>query len=162
MILKSKKIHGRFIGQPISAQNLFCDLPIKTNKRLAFIRQSKEIQKRKTILEVGCFPQNFYVLRAGNAQIIIKNQLNQKTLTRLVETKEIIGLTQFLGNSPNETKVVTLSTCYFDVFPCQEFLNLLKDEPELCFRLAGILSLDLQFGYKSFASTDFSSDTFEQ
>ncbi|HRH42065.1 MAG TPA: cyclic nucleotide-binding domain-containing protein [Pyrinomonadaceae bacterium] len=158
MILKSKKIHGRFIGQPISAQRLFSDLPIKTKKKLAFIRQSKEIQKRKTILEIGSFPQNFYVLRAGKAQIIIKNQLNQQTLTRLVEIKEIVGLTQFLGNSPNETKVVTLSTCYFDVFPCHEFLNLLKEENELGFRLAGILSLDLQISYKSFESTDFSAD----
>ena len=83
MILKSKKIHGRFIGQPISAQRLFSDLPIKTKKKLAFIRQSKEIQKRKTILEIGSFPQNFYVLRAGKAQIIIKNQLNQQMKLKL-------------------------------------------------------------------------------
>ena len=155
MILNNSKIYGRFIGQPIFAQELFANLPLTTRKKLLSIHQREKINEGEIICKSGSFPENIYVLIKGKAQMTLQNELNRKKNTRLIEKDEIIGLTQFISGSPNEMDVVALSPCSLDVFSTQDFLNFLKEEPQVCFRLFNELSLDIQSGYKIFSSMFF-------
>lgn len=155
MILDSKKFYGCFIGKPIFAKDLFSNLPLKTRKNLASIQQHEKINEGEIISKIGSFPENIYVLIKGKAQLALRNELNLKNITRLVERGEVIGLTQSLSGSPNEVNIVALSPCSVDVFSTPDFLNFLKNEPQVCFRLFNRLSLDVQSDYRIFSSMFF-------
>lgn len=155
MIPNSRKFYGRFIGQPISAQKLFVHLPSKTKKKLSAIQKREEIKAGEIISKIGSFPENIYVLNEGKAQIIWQNGLNRETNIRLIEKKEFIGLTHAISGLPNEMNIIALSLCSLDVFQTKDFLNFLKDEPQICFRLFEQLSLDIQSSYKVFSSIFF-------
>lgn len=155
MSLKSKNFYGHFIRQPIFAKDLFGNLPSVTEKKLASIKQREEINEGEIISKIGSFPENIYVIVKGKAQMILPNELNRKKKIRLIENEEIIGLTQSLSGSPCEMSVVALSPCSLDAFRAEDFLNFLKDEPQVCFRLAKRLSQNIEADYKTFASMIF-------
>lgn len=155
MIFESKKFYGRFIGQPISARNLFCNLPPATRKKIASLQERKKINEGEIICQPGNFPQNIYVLIDGKAKMTFRNGLNQKQNTRLIENGEIIGLTQSISGSPNELDIVALSPCSVDSYQTKDFLNFLKDDPQVCFRLANQMSLNIESDYKVFSSMLF-------
>ncbi|MEK7725105.1 MAG: cyclic nucleotide-binding domain-containing protein [Acidobacteriota bacterium] len=155
MILNTKKIYGRFIGQPIYAEDLFSNLSPTTRKKIALIQERKEIKEGEIISKIGSFPKNISVLIEGKAQISLRNELNKKNNSRFVEKGEIIGLTQFFSNSPNEMNIVALSPCFLDVIVAEDFLKFLKNEPLVCFRLLSQLSLDIQSSYQTFSSMFF-------
>jgi CRP-like cAMP-binding protein len=155
MIPDGKKIYGSFIGQPIFARKLFADLPLSVRKRVSSIQKREKINKGEIISKFGNFPENIYVLREGKAQMTLENALNRKRYARLIEKEEFIGLTQFFSNTPNAMSIITLSPCYFNAFRSQDFLDFLKDEPQICFRLLKEMSLDIQSGYRTFSSMSF-------
>ena len=150
MIFRNKQFYGRFIGQPISAQKLFCDLPAATKKRLNSICRQKNALEGEIITEDNEFSNKIFVLQSGQAEMRFKNNLNKKNTVRLVENNEIIGLTQFISDSPNQINIVTLTPCLWDFFPAQDFLQLLNADCQLCFRLSQIISSDIQKSYLSF------------
>lgn len=155
MILKHNTIYGRFISKPISAELLFADITEKAEKSLASLRQGKNIPKGKIITEIGRDPKNIYILLRGQAQMAYNNGFNLKSNIRSVEKNEIIGLTQLIASTPEEISVVTLTPCVFEVIPAKELLQFLYEEPQICFRLASLLSSNIQHGYLAFTSSDF-------
>lgn len=155
MISDSRKFYGRFIGQPISAQELFAHLPLTTRKKLLAIKKSEKVNTGETISKAGSFPENIYVLTEGKAEMTLQNELNQKKNTRLIEIEEFIGLTELISGSANEMDIVAISPCTLDVFKNRDFLNFLKDEPQVCFRLFEQLSLDIKSSYELFCSMFF-------
>lgn len=155
MILDSKKTYGRFIGQPIYAKDLFGNLPSATRKNLALIQERKKINGGETIMEIGSFPENIYVLQKGKTRMSFYNDLSKNIYFRLIEKNEIIGLTQSVSEAPSELSVKTITACLFDVFPTKDFFNFLKSEPQVCFRLVNQLSLDIESNYKTFSSMIF-------
>ena len=146
-------IYGRFIGNPIYADLLFRDLPPKTRKSLASIKKKKGISKGKTIAEIGSTADWIFVHRSGQMELTFDQSLNLKSNSRLVEKKEIIGLTQMISNSPCQMSLKTLTPCFFDAIQYGDFINFLQAEPQICFRLAGLLSADIQQSYRTLSSS---------
>lgn len=156
MIFDNKKIYGRFIGQPIFASDLFGNLPKDIAEKLASIQIQKKTCKGEIITRIGDSPETINVLVEGEAQIKLKkNDLKTKQNIRQVEKGEVLGLTQFVSSTNSEIEVMVLSDCLWNVFQVDDFLKLLKDEPQLCYRLANQLSLDIQDGYRFFSSMSF-------
>ncbi|MBX7169950.1 MAG: cyclic nucleotide-binding domain-containing protein [Pyrinomonadaceae bacterium] len=155
MILDSHKFYGRFIGNPISAKSLFCDLAPETEKKINALKSQKILPTGKIIGENNDLNKNIFILQEGKSELTFFNALTQKKYHREIENKEIIGFTQIISNSPTDLKVLTLTPCHFDVFPGEEFLQLLENEPQLSYRLLRLLSSDIQTNYKTFTSMLF-------
>lgn len=154
-MLKHLAIYGCFIGKPISADELFGDLPPVTRKSLASLKQTKKILKGEIVTAIGSFSPFIYLLQNGKAQLTFNSDLGAQKNTRLVEKKEIIGLKQVFAGSPSEIRLETLSACHFEVIKQTEFIEFLKNEPQLCFRLTRLLSLDIQQNYSLFSSSTY-------
>ncbi len=152
-MLDHNTIYGRFIGNPISADLLFCDLHPKTKKSLASIKKKKRISKGRIIAEIGSSADWIFVHHSGQMELTFNHSLNQKSKSRLVEKKEIIGLTQMISNSPCQMSLKTLTPCFFEAIQYKDFINFLQAEPQICFRLAGLLSADIQQSYRTFTSS---------
>lgn len=156
MIFDNKKIYGRFIGQPIFAADLFGNLPEDIAEKLASIQTQKKTCKGEIIIRIDDSPETINVLLEGESQIRFKkNDLRTKHNTRRIEKGEIIGLTQFVANTNSEIEVTALSDCLWNTFRVEDFLKLLKEEPQLCYRLANQLSLDIQDGFRFFSAMKF-------
>lgn len=156
MIFDNKKIYGRFIGQPLFASELFGNLPKDIAEKLKSIQIQKKTCKGEILTQIGEFPKTINVLLEGEAQIELKkNDLRTKHNIRRVEKGEILGLTQFVSSTDSEIEVRVLSDCLWNVFKVEDFLKLLKEEPQICYRLANQLSMDIQDGYRFFSSMSF-------
>ena len=136
---------------PILADNLFSGLTAESLASLAKIKKTKKIRKG-VIFSVGQMPCCIYVLREGEAQIVLNDPENMPT-ARPVEPKEIIGLTEAVANMPYEIKVEAVTSCLCECIRREDFIRFLHSEPEVCFRLAEILSSNLQKSYKLFFSS---------
>lgn len=137
------------------ADQLFCGLPLKTQKSLAKIKQKKRILKGNVITEIGGFSQNIYIHQNGQVKMTYNNELTKILYSRLVEKKEIIGLSQMISNSPNEMQTVTLSTCLFETIKFDDFLNFLQNEPDVSTQLLTLLGTDIQQNYQTFSTSIF-------
>ncbi len=154
-MLKHFAIYGRFLGKPISADELFCDLPLKTKQSLASLKQTKKVLKGEIVTQIGSFSSFIYLLQNGKAQMSLKNNLGMKKNIRLVEKKEIIGLKHLFANAPGEMFLETLSPCDFEIIKQTDFIEFLKNEPQICFRLASLLSLNIQLSYETFSNSNY-------
>jgi signal-transduction protein with cAMP-binding, CBS, and nucleotidyltransferase domain len=147
-------IWGCFHDTQYFAENLFDKLPPEFRKSLSKIKQIKEFQEKRIVIAKGKLP-NIYVLREGQAKINFFNQINQKNVAQLIEKDRIIGLTETIGNFNFKMKVKTITPCVFEFIKQKDFLKLLYNEPEVCFQLVKMLSLDLNNNYKTFYSSTF-------
>lgn len=132
---------------PILADNLFYGLTAKSCASLAKIKQTNKFHKDETFFSTGEMPCRVYVLREGEARIILNTAQNM-TANRPIEPNEIIGLTETITNLPYEMKAEAVTSCLCECIRREDFIRFLHDEPEVCFRLFETLGLNLQKAYK--------------
>jgi CRP-like cAMP-binding protein len=106
------------------------------------------IHKNIRLITAGEMSRGIYVLVKGQAQLIS----NDEGVRRL-EPNEILGLTETIDHLPFEMSIVTITLCRFEFIEREDFFRFLRDEPEVCFRLAQMLALNLQKSYQLLRSS---------
>ena len=135
---------------PLLADNLFCDLMAKSLKSLDKIKQTKRFKKGVCFFSRGDMPHFIYMLREGEAELLLNDELKNINIARLIEPNEIFGLTEAIVNLPYETDAETIKSCICECIGREDFIHFLEGEPEVCFRLVQLLGLNLQKSYQRF------------
>lgn len=143
----------RFFGNSFSAESLFCDLSPQTAQSFAKIKRKVNFAKNQAIFSTGEMPCNIYVLLQGEARLYINSKNQKHCIVRNINQNEILGLPESLSFFPYETGIETLSPCVCESFKRDDFINLLKDNPQISFRLLKMLGYTLQKSYHHFSST---------
>ncbi len=151
MHIEHREINEYFFGNAFSADDLFRDLSPETQKSLDTIKEEKHFKKNELVFANGQTPVFIYFLLHGDAQIFGNPKLDGKVLTRSVEPREILGLTEAIAGLPYETSVQTVSPCLFECIRCDDFIHFLQNEPESCFCFLQMLSTNIQKIYQLFA-----------
>jgi CRP-like cAMP-binding protein len=149
------KIYGHFIGNPISTDELFSGIPPETKQFLGSLKQLRRIPKGEIVPQIGGQSSVIYFHKTGRAQMSFDDDLGSKKTSRPVAKKEIIGLRQLFAQTPGEMCLETLSACHFEIIEHTDFIDFLKGEPQICFRLVYLLSSDLQQNYQTFSNSDY-------
>ena len=130
------------------SETLFSDLTAKAQETLSQIKYTTHFQKGETVFAAGDLPQRLYILRKGNAQMLPGSETNNEQEARPIEPNEILGLTEIVANLPYETTAEATEPCEVEVINREDFIRFLREEREVCFRLAHLLALNLQKSYK--------------
>lgn len=139
-----------FHGNAFSADCLFSASSPNVVKNLSQIKQEKIFPEKVPVCAAGDVPKGVYILLRGKAQFS-RNESGKKSVVRLLEPNEIIGLTETLAEVPCEINAETVTPCVFEFIEGKDLLKFLREDPEVCFRLARILADNLQKSYRNFA-----------
>lgn len=148
MPLELKKIGG-FFDARFDSDSLFRDLTAHAEESLSRIKHTAHFQKGETIFAAGDLPRCLFVLRKGNARELSYSESNNEQIISQVKPNEILGLTETLANLRYETTVEAISTCEVEFISQEDFMRFLREEGEVCFRLAHLLALNLQKSYQA-------------
>ncbi len=135
-----------------SADDLFCDLTPESLASLEKIKQIKRLRKEARVFSTGDLPVGIYMLREGRAQLHLNDESKEERIARLIEPNAIFGLTEAFANLPYETDAETITPCLCEFIERADFIYFLQNEPEVCFRLARLLALNLQKADRLFSS----------
>lgn len=135
--------------KPILADKLFEDLSKKALDSLARIKRQTQFEEGAFIFAKGEKPQGIYILKRGQAQMFFNNFRQ----AREIAPDEILGLTGMIAELPCEMSVKTISPCLFDYIEREDFINFLKAESEVGFRLVKTLGTNLQQIYQLVCSS---------
>ncbi len=155
MTKRVRKFEGHFICRPFFSDELFRDLEPKTSRSLDRIRTKRRFKKNDTVVTAGEVPNFIFILNSGQARLSITNGINAVTNLRLVKKDEILGLNEVLANSFCEMNVETVTPCEFDCLRRRDFLELLRKDSEMCYRLLSLLGIRTQQIYETFSSFSF-------
>jgi CRP/FNR family transcriptional regulator, cyclic AMP receptor protein len=131
-------------GNLISSDNLFYDLSPKTLQSLSLIRHSRHFQKGTRLFTKGESPDGVYILLKGQAQLFLDVDSTNRNFARLVEANEMLGLIEVLADLRYKTSAETITPCVFEFIGREDFIDFLRTEKEVCFRLAQLLGLNIQ------------------
>lgn len=135
MIPKAKGLTDPFYGS-IPHDELFID-PSKTPD---IPEATETVEPDHTLFDPGDCSDSIYVLRAGQADIYVHENRQQKTIVHGVEAGRMYGLVEAVSGGEMWYSMKTRTQCTFTVVPRDKFLAGLSRDPSLCFRLAQILS----------------------
>jgi CRP-like cAMP-binding protein len=138
---------------PLSADKLFDDLTPPTLKAFNKIKRTRIFKKSACFFSRGEIPGGVYILRAGRAQIVCRDEFKVTKTVRSIGRNEIFGLTEIFSDLPFELHAETLTPCICECFGRDEFIKFLHGEPEVCFRLLQVLGANLQKSYKLLLSS---------
>ncbi len=155
MSVKTQNFYGHFISPPFFADQLFGDLTPSSKDCLKSICRQKCFRKNDTVFAAGDLPECIYILNSGQARLTVNNGINNVTDLRLVKPDEVLGINEVLANSFCHINVETVTPCVFECFCRDDFLRLLNNEPEICYRLLTSLGADLQRNYRRFSESRF-------
>lgn len=140
MLIENSTISEHFFGNAFLADDLLVSLSHTAEENLRAVTHHQEFGANETVFARGQTPCCVYFLRQGTAQIVYHDEQP----VRLIAANEILGLTEAVSNLPCEIAVRALTPCSFDLISRDDFLNFLRREPEICFRLLQILGTNLQ------------------
>lgn len=137
---------------PLLTNDLFSDLTPASFDALTGIKRITRLQKSVKIFAAGEMPRCVHILLKGQAQLYLNAESD---LVRLVEPREIFGLAETAARLPYKMNLETISPCDFVTIDSEIFLQFLRDEPQVCFRLVKLLGVHLQKSCRIFCSSTY-------
>jgi CRP-like cAMP-binding protein len=142
MLIERQKISEHFFNNALCADDLFRGLSPESENFLLSIEQPQNFAKDETIFAGGQMPCCIYILREGEAEIFYQGDIYQ------VKKNQVLGLTEALADLPSEISVKASAPCRFECIRRDAFLEFLRNEPEICFRLLQKLGANIQKIYR--------------
>ncbi len=138
---------------PLPADDLFSALTAKSRRALERLKITKRFEKGASFYSAGDAPRRVYVMREGAGQILLESVSKDILFKRLIVPNEIFGLTETIVGEPYEMRAETITPCVCECIARADFVRYLRDEPQICFRLAEMLAANLQKNRRLFFSS---------
>jgi|SRR5689334_1987161 len=104
------------------------------------------------IIRCGQPPDHLVMIESGSVEISLTSEGKAIALATAGAGK-VFGLRALLSGEPPEIDVICLTQCRCSLIPQQDFLRIVKTEPQFYFAAAKILSADLQVAQEYLKST---------
>lgn len=130
----------RSIDCPLTAKDLFDKLSGPDRQRLRSLKHHRHIEKDAKVFVEGEQPQYIYILRDGNADLLPAEHRGPGSQRCPFEPEPVFGVIEALSESPFDSTLVASTPCEFDLITRADFLDLLLEQPDICFALVKTLS----------------------
>jgi len=84
----------------------------------------------------GQLPRGIFVLCKGSAKLSINSPGGKTMIVKLAEPGEVLGLSATMSGKPYEVTAQTIDPCQVNFIKRDDFLKFLKDDVEVCFKVA--------------------------
>lgn len=138
-MLSKDKADRIFDREAISADELFNELTPLNRWDLESIEEHVKIEPDQTVFHFGEQPLYVYVHRNGRAAVI-HNVPDNLCFASAVEPNHIYGIIEVLSGDAFKIGLKTLTDSDFDLITRADFLQFMREQPSVSFKLAKLLS----------------------
>ena len=124
----------------LRADRLFCNLPAATLQTFENIKFATAYPPGAVLFVEGQQPRSIFVLCKGTIKISINSPSGRTMIVKLAEPGEVLGLSATISGKPYEVTAETIDPCQVNFVKRDDFLKFLKDDVDVCFKVAEQLS----------------------
>jgi CRP/FNR family transcriptional regulator, cyclic AMP receptor protein len=118
----------------------FCDLPPTALQAFESIKYATAYPQKAVLFVEGQLPRGIFVLCKGRVKLSINSPSGRTVIVKLVEPGEVLGMSATISGKPYQVTAETIDPCQVNFVKREDFLRFLKDDIEVCFKVAEQLS----------------------
>jgi CRP-like cAMP-binding protein len=122
---------------------LYSSLSPDVRQELGKIAQSATVAQGSKLVRHGVRPEQLIILDSGKVEITVPAEGKTLALGTAGPGK-VFALRAIVAGEASEVEVIALERCSLTVLPAEEFLNVLRHNPEMYMAVVKVLSGDLQ------------------
>jgi CRP/FNR family transcriptional regulator, cyclic AMP receptor protein len=120
----------------LRADRIFCDLPAAALQNFENIKFATAYPSGAVLFVEGQVPRGIFVLCKGSVKLSINSPSGRTMIVKLAEPGEVLGMSATISGKPYEVTAQTIDPCQVNFVKRDDFLRFLKDDVEVCFRVA--------------------------
>src|SRR5580658_10728754 len=124
----------------LRVDRIFCDLPASALQTFESIKYATAYPQGAVLFVEGQMPRGIFVLCKGSVKLSINSPNGRTMIVKLAEPGEVLGLSATISGKPYEVTAETIDACQVNFVKRDDFLKFLKDDVEVCFKVAEQLS----------------------
>jgi CRP/FNR family transcriptional regulator, cyclic AMP receptor protein len=121
-------------------EHLFSNLSPKTLQAFEAIKHPRTYPQRALLFAEGQSPSGIFLLCSGRVRISSATADGKRIILRVARPGDILGLDAVVSGKPHQASAESLEPCHLTFVKRQDFVQLLKDDPDLCLKVAEQLS----------------------
>jgi CRP/FNR family transcriptional regulator, cyclic AMP receptor protein len=124
----------------LRADRIFCDLPPSALRSFEDIKYATSYPEGAVLFVEGQEPRGIFVLCKGSVKLSVSAPNGKTMIVKIAEPGEVLGLSATISGKPYEVTAETIDPCQVNFVKREDFLHFLKDDVEVCFKVAEQLS----------------------
>jgi CRP/FNR family cyclic AMP-dependent transcriptional regulator len=124
----------------LRADRIFCDLPPSALQSFDNIKYATAYPEGAVLFVEGQEPRGIFVLCKGSVKLSISATNGKTMIVKIAEPGEVLGLSATVCGRPYELTAETIDPCQVNFVKREDFLRFLKEDVQVCFKVAEQLS----------------------
>ncbi len=124
----------------LRADRVFCDLPPSSLQSFQNIKYTTAYPEGAVLFVEGQEPRGIFVVCKGGVKLSISAANGKTVIVKIVEPGEVLGLSATVSGRPYEATAETIDPCLVNFVKREDFLRFLKEDVQVCFKVAEQLS----------------------
>jgi len=120
----------------LRADRIFCNLPASALQIFENIKSTTAYPPGAVLFVEGQSPRGIFVLCKGSAKLSINSPGGKTMVVKLAEPGEVLGLSATMSGKAYAVTAQTIDPCQVNFIKRDDFLKFLKDDVEVCFKVA--------------------------
>jgi CRP/FNR family transcriptional regulator, cyclic AMP receptor protein len=142
MATTNKAIENQIVVA-LADQELFGDLPPSQLVALEAMQRPTLAPEQSILFTEGEAPFGVFVLYSGAVELTVSSLGSPRFVLQVAEPGHVLGLTATVSGKPYSVTATTLTPSQLGFFKRDEFLDFLHGHSEAAFRVAQMLSINL-------------------
>ena len=134
------EIEESCISCELRSDRIFCDLPGPALRAFEKIKYTTSYPEGAVLFVEYQEPRGIYIVCRGSVKLSASAANGRTMIVKLAEAGEVLGLGATISGRPYEMTAVTLDPCQISFVKREDFLRFLKDDVQVCLRVAEQLS----------------------
>jgi CRP/FNR family transcriptional regulator, cyclic AMP receptor protein len=124
----------------VRSERLFCDLRTQALQAFEMIKYTTAYPKGAVLFVEGQAPRGIFVLCRGSVKLSICARDGKTLIVKITEPGEVLGLSATISGKPYDLTAEIIEPCQVNFVKRDDFLRLLKEHSNACFKAAEQLS----------------------
>ena len=124
----------------LRADRIFCDLPPAALQSFEAIKFTSTYPQGTLLFVEGQAPRGIFILCKGSVKLSICSSDGKTLILKIADAGEVLGLSAAVAGKPYELTAETVTPCQVNFVGHKDFVRLLRENSEICFRVAEQLS----------------------
>jgi CRP/FNR family transcriptional regulator, cyclic AMP receptor protein len=124
----------------LRADRIFCNLPVPALQAFESIKFTTAYPEEAVLFVENQQPRGIFVICKGSVKLTVSAPNGKTMIVKIAEAGEVLGLSATISGKPYQVSAVTIDPCQINFVKREDFLRFLKNDVNVCFKVAEQLS----------------------
>jgi CRP/FNR family transcriptional regulator, cyclic AMP receptor protein len=124
----------------LRAGHIFCDLQPAALQAFEEIKYTTAYPEGAVLFVEHQAPRGIFVICKGSVKMSVSASNGKTMIVKIAEAGEVLGLSSTVSGKPYEVTAETIDPCQINFVKREDFLRFLKNDVQVCFKVAEHLS----------------------